>query len=788
MNNLAQSDKHVNSIFNSLKPFKQFMLYKLVPSSTRPGKTDKFPVSIVTGDVVSAHDSQHWADADTAVSLAKMYGSQYGVAFVLTKQDPFFFIDIDDCLTPSGWSDIATELCGRFAGAAVEVSQSGRGLHIIGSLAGGAPEHGCKNIPLGLECYTESRFIALTDTNTVGDASTLHDTSFNGVVAQYFPVGEVVTGQEWTTVAHPDSCPIEDDTRLIDKALKTESAASVFGSSGKASFKDLWTANEPVLAAAYPDEVRSYDASSADSALAQHLAFWTGGNCERIERLMRQSALKRDKWDKHKSYMSRTIIGAVSRQKQFYSVGKPIDIVRSDATVTAGAVRRTGNQFISNNQLEEYFAGCVYVADVNKVITPNGMFLKSEQFNPMYGGYTFALDDMGNATTRKAWEAFTESQGYSFPKADKTTFNPSVPYGTITTDANGVKYVNVFKPNTDPGTPGNVDIFLNLVSKLCGDEAGILLDWIAVKVQNPGKCMLWAPVLIGTYGNGKTTISDAVAEMIGEQWCAIVQSSDVDNKFNGWVFGNSFAAINDFKVGEKRDVMEVLKPIITDRKIAYQKKGSDTDKCLNMLGIIITSNHKDAIVKTDSDRRYAIIYSPHESEADLIADGMDSKYFEQLSQFISDKQCISHLRYYFLNRHVKEHPARAPKMKSHDEAVAISRRGIEQAILEAVKDGRFGFNEHYIRGDSFDCLCREIGKQKLTPTKRTEMLKQLGYDLFGAAKYGRVNVSTDANGHNTKRGKAPVFVNRATQYESSDIAKMVQNEIVGSETPELIPS
>ena len=103
------------------------MLYKLVPSSTRPGKTDKFPVSIVTGDVVSAHDSQHWTDADTAVNLAKMYGSQYGVAFVLTEKDPFFFIDIDDCLTPSRWSDIATELCGRFAGAAVEVSQSGRG-------------------------------------------------------------------------------------------------------------------------------------------------------------------------------------------------------------------------------------------------------------------------------------------------------------------------------------------------------------------------------------------------------------------------------------------------------------------------------------------------------------------------------------------------------------------------------------------------------------------------------------------------------------------------------------
>ncbi len=733
----------------ALKSYPQFMLYKLVPSTTRPGKTDKFPVSITTGDVVSAHDSQHWTDADTAVNLAKMYGSGYGVAFVLTENDPFFFIDIDDCLTPSGWSDIATELCGRFAGAAVEVSQSGRGLHIIGSLAGGSPEHGCKNIPLGLECYTEARFIALTGSNAMGDAATLHDASLNTVVAQYFPIGEVVTGQEWTTVAHPDSCPIEDDTRLIEKALKTESAASVFGSSGKASFKDLWTANEPALTAAYPDEVRSYDASSADSALAQHLAFWTGGNCERIERLMRQSALKRDKWDKHRSYMSRTIIGAVSRQKQFYSVGKPIDIVRSDDVVVSDgkAVRRTGSQFISNTQLEEYFAGCVYVADVHKVIIPNGTLLKSEQFNAMYGGYTFALDDMGDKTTRKAWEAFTESQGYVFPKADKITFDPSVPYGAITSDEESVKYVNVFKARVSAGKPGNVDVFINHIRKLYGADADILLDWIAVKVQNPGKCMLWAPVLIGTYGNGKTTISDAVAQMIGDKWCAIVQSSDVDNKFNGWVFGNVFAAINDFKVSDKNDVMEILKPLVTDRKIAYQKKGADTDKCLNMLGIIITSNHLNAVVKTDSDRRYSIFISPHESEADLIADGMDSKYFETLNNFITNRDCIDYLRHYFLNRHVAIHPVRAPRTSTTSRAVSASLGTVEQEIMDMVDEGLKGFAGGWISSIHLDTLISKMRADSRVPrNRRREMLKQLGYELHPALRNGRANNSITIDG------------------------------------------
>ena len=115
----------------------------------------------------------------------------------------------------------------------------------------------------------------------------------------------------------------------------------------------------------------------------------------------------------------------------------------------------------------------------------------------------------------------------------------------------------------------------------------------------------------------------------------------------------------------------------------------------------------------------------------------------------------------------------------HNNDVTTSRDDIKQVVMGAVKDGRFGFNEHYIRGDSFDCLCREIGKQKLTFIRRIEILKQLGYypiELLGASD-GRINVNTDANGRNTTRGKKTVFVNQMTQYDSRDIVKMVQNEV-----------
>ena len=135
----------------AMRAYPQFVLWKAVASKRRAGKFDKFPCDIL-GNIVDAHDPKHWVDADTAVTVAQ--SSDLGVGFVFTDNDPFFFVDIDGAYDGTAWSTLATDLCNRFTGAAVEVSQSGTGLHIIGKYDGAEPDHGCKNIPLHLELYT----------------------------------------------------------------------------------------------------------------------------------------------------------------------------------------------------------------------------------------------------------------------------------------------------------------------------------------------------------------------------------------------------------------------------------------------------------------------------------------------------------------------------------------------------------------------------------------------------------------------------------------------------------
>lgn len=710
-----------------------FIICKTVPSRNKPGRTEKMPCDI-NGQVVSLHVAQrmsHRQAIDTATSL----GESYRPAVILTG-DGRFCIDIDGALQDDNtWSPLATELCQTFAGCYVEVSNSGKGLHIFGYSAS-IPEHTCKNIPLHIELYTSDRFICMGGA-AQGDMMCDAASPLNATVARYFPQTEHVATSAWTTTAVEGSCPIEDDARLIEKARSSKGGVgAIFG--GKATFNDLWTRNVEVLSDAYPDSDREYDGSSADAALAQHLAFWTGGNCERIERLMRQSALVRPKWDSHKSYIQRTITGAYSRQTTYYSVGAPIELPRADMQ-NSNPVARSGYQFIGGSQLYDMFHKFIYVTNQHRILTPDGLMLKQEQFNALYGGYVFTLDDSNEKTTKKAWEAFTESQAYSFCKVFDIVYDADTDFGSILVE-DGIRYVNAFRPTPDEGVQGDVSVFINHIHKLLPHDHAILLDWMAYKVQNPGKCMLWAPVIIGTYGNGKTTVADAMMMVMGKRHTALVQSSDVDNKFNGWVFGNTFAVINDFKVGDKRDVIEILKPLITDRMIPYQKKGVDSDLCRNMLGIMITSNHRDAVMKTKDDRRYATFITAQENKEDILRDGMTSDYFEQIDSFMRDPRSASYLRHYFLNRHVVRHPNRAPDTSSTALAIQASLGSIEQEILEAIDEGRQGFAHPWVSSKALDNLLKQMRAEKMMPpAKRRDLMRSLGYDWHPALKDGRAN-------------------------------------------------
>lgn len=730
-----------------LAAYNQWMVYLAVPKSD--GKTDKFPADFRTGQVVSAHDAQFWTTSDQAIASAAHFGSQYGVAFVFTEQDPFFFIDIDGAWDGTQWNPIAQQVCQLFAGAGIEVSRSHTGLHIFGTYTPGSmPRHACRNGELGLEFYHTKRFVALTGINATGDAGRNFDAVLQAFVATYMPprADDGLEAGEWSDGPVNHWRGPADDTVLIERAMRSQSANSTFGN--RARFAELWNRVEPVLLVAFPDGTGGIDESRVDAALAQHLAFWTGNDCERMERLMQQSKLARDKWERADgqfgTYLRRTIATAVGMQSEVLQ-DKPVELPTvaqavSEQAATPSLRAKTGATFANIEAQHRIFAGCVYVQDEHKIFTPQGDLLKPEQFKVRYGGYTFQMDLVNQKVTRDAWEAVTQSQAFSVPQVATTTFEPSLPMGSVVNNA-----VNTYKPVVVARSTGDVSRFMQHLRLLMPDERDqeILLSYLCACVQHQGVKFQWAPLIQGAEGNGKTLFSRCAAQAVGAEYTHWPRADKLANGFNSWIRNRILICVEDIYIpGNRRDVLNILKPMITSDEVEIEAKGRDQVTARVCANFIFNSNHKDAIPVTVDSRRYAIFYTAQQTAADVLRDGMIGEYFPSLYQWLRGGG------YAAVNELLHTRPicpefnpagacGRAPMTSTSALAVKNSRGILEQSIEEWIVQGYDGFRGNFVSSLMLERKMFDTGMRKISRGRMDEVMETLSYCKHEGLPEGR---------------------------------------------------
>ena len=729
-----------------LAAYRQFILWRLQPSTTRPGAMDKLPIHPETLVVHNAQDPAIHLDAPTALRLAAAH--TVGVGFVFTANDPFFFLDIDKCLLPTNqWSPLALELCTALSGAAVEVSQSGKGLHIIGT--GLTQAHSSRAQAHGLELYSSGRFVALTGAQTTGRAD-FNAPGINNVAARYFPANAIAPDSaDWTTGPCPEWKGPLDDEELVARMLKSSSASATFG--GRASIQALWAGDADALEASYPDTggTRPFDHSAADAALCQHLAFWTGKDCERIDRLFRRSALCRDKWTERSDYRQRTILRAVGLCKTVYGTKTAAAAIAPTPADADPSTYRAGTQYLPVTQQLEHFKGCVYVRNLHRVLVPDGELLKPDQFKATYGGYVFALDSMNNKTTKNAWEVFTESQATQFPRVEGTCFRPELPPAEVVQEE-GRRLVNTYVPITTARTTGDVTPFLNHVSRILpvAHDRAIFLSYLAACVQSVGVKFQWTPLLQGCEGNGKTVFINCLAHAVGHRYTHLPNASDMGgngSKFNSWIQNKLFIGVEEVYVSDRREVLDALKPLITNHRIEIQGKGVDQITGDNRANFVMCSNHKDAILKTRNDRRFCVFFTAQQTAADIVRDGMGGEYFPNLYKWLKSggyAVVSDYLARYTIPKELDPAHAchRAPETSSIGEVLAASLGSLEQEILEAIDEGRPGFAGGWVSSMALDRLINEHREFKRTPrNRRKEILENLGYQRHPALKNGRAS-------------------------------------------------
>lgn len=712
----------------------QYMAYRL-DWDVEKEKWQKVPCD-VTGRNADPTNPANFRPADEVLQHCTwdhtQSGRPYGLAFCLTERDNWFFVDIDDGVDDSGqWKADAAQHFEAFPGAWGEVSVSGTGLHIVGLCQPGQLTakrnkfYGNKR-----EFYVKDRFIAFGPGGWQRIGGVDQDYDHTATLTNWVP--DRPPEEVWDGTVDERYTGPADDGALIDLMLKSmPSAASAFGQ--KVTIQQLWEGKEEVLCRFFPDvsgRPGKMDRSSADLALMNRLAFWTGKDRARMERLFRLSGLMRDKFDKRADYRTSTVNDAANKCEKVYDYVRP-DQRPSNGSVTVG--QASGRIMDLATQME-HFAGCYYIANLHKVLLPDGRRLKPEQFNVIYGGHKFVMDLEGQNTTKKAFEAFAENRGVTFPKHTGICFHPDKPFGWIDQWDN----VNTYRAPRREARPGDVSPMFELMRALfpTEDDMAIFVAWCARSVQNPEKVPNWSPVLQGCEGCGKTLMANMLGWAMGEEYLHEPKAERFTEKYNGFLVGNVLAVINEVSMTERLDMLNMVKPMITERRQEIRMMAAEPFMADTYIRFLFTTNHTDAVIKTKNDRRFSVFFLRAQSADQLPQLGLTPEFF---LRFIDWRDNGGHeaWTHYLMTCEVDPRfdyagaATRAPDTSTTAAAIAESRGPVAQLLFEAVDGGLPGFKGGYVSVARLSEYLRSKGKGGVAPKTLAKIMRDCGYQSLG---------------------------------------------------------
>ena len=255
----------------------------------KDGRLTKVPYT-TTGKRASSTEAADWCRFDDVLAAIGRFD---GIGIVFTGAE--LGVDLDHCITDGAVSEKIAAFIDQ-AQTYVEVSPSGTGLHLYFNLTGTLELE--RNRSGSVECYIKGRYFT-------------------------------VTGKAWGTyrpirTISPDEAVVL--LRLLGYPWKKEVAAASMPTKQEINDDDLLSRmfasrNGAYIKGLYEGDVARYggDYSTADAALCSHLAFWTGKDAKRMERLWLASPLgNRHKTQIRSDYRDRTIAFAIENCVEVY--------------------------------------------------------------------------------------------------------------------------------------------------------------------------------------------------------------------------------------------------------------------------------------------------------------------------------------------------------------------------------------------------------------------------------------------------------------------------------------
>lgn len=336
------------------------------------------------------------------------------------------------------------------------------------------------------------------------------------------------------------------------------------------------------------------------------------------------------------------------------------------------------------SKMDMLFARYVYAEDVQRFIDLEDKTLMDEK------AFSIRHADIGNHWEGKSKAATQYLANMSARRVlPRVTYRPGQP--NLLTETDGQRAVNVWRPSPmeipkEPVSDREVSWWLDHMRRLIPDdwERGVVIDWCAYVLQ--GNKPNWAVLIGGGQGIGKDMAFQPVIRALGTHNVKIIGPDDLKSGYTDWAANAQLVIVEEMKNYEKGEVSNRLKAYITcpPDEVRVNAKYTPQYQTPNVAAYLFFTNYRDALNIELKDRRFFIVWSEAEPQADA--------YYAKLAERIgSDSAKVAA---WLTARDVSRFAGkgRAPDTKAKDEMRRASMSPVSAWVADAIADGEEPFN------------------------------------------------------------------------------------------------
>ncbi|MBF0454030.1 MAG: PriCT-2 domain-containing protein [Magnetococcales bacterium] len=227
---------------------------------------------------------------------------------------------------------------------------------------------------------------------------------------------------------------------------------------------------------------------------------------------------------------------------------------------------------------------------------------------------------------------------------DQVVFSPTAGLIAGATDLpHKASVLNLYQGLAFQPAPGNCDLILNHIMEIwCAGNQELfdyVIKWLARMFQFPGERGHTALVLHSGEGTGKNIVIDILVRAFGDHAFVASQPDHLVGRFNDHLGRAVLVFANEAVWGGDKQQEGALKQLITDEKMAVERKYIPTYHTKNCAHVIIASNNDWVAPMGMDDRRFVVMDVSEQRKGDW-------EYFQALADQIDaggDSAFIHHL-------------------------------------------------------------------------------------------------------------------------------------------------